>query len=187
MGKPNLRPDDWARAALEAIAQGGISAVAVETLAPRVGASKGSFYWHFADRAALLEAAVLRWEQLGTEEVIGALEEIADPFERLQQLFATAFADPIAGRVETALMAAQDASAVTEVLGRVTERRIEYLVDAFVELGFSKLEARHRALVAYSIYLGLFAVRKASPSSVPPHGEALDRYLEGVLLLLARR
>jgi len=39
-----LTPGDWARAALAAIARGGIAAVAVESIAADLGATKGSFY-----------------------------------------------------------------------------------------------------------------------------------------------
>ena len=54
--------EQWAEAALGAIATGGIKAVAVEPLAARLGVTKGSFYWHFADRRALIDAALERWE-----------------------------------------------------------------------------------------------------------------------------
>jgi AcrR family transcriptional regulator len=43
-GRRPLSPDDWARAALAAIARGGVGAVAVETVAAELGATKGSFY-----------------------------------------------------------------------------------------------------------------------------------------------
>jgi AcrR family transcriptional regulator len=32
--------------------------------------SKGGFYWHFADRKALLDEMLDTWEQAGTEDVI---------------------------------------------------------------------------------------------------------------------
>src|SRR5829696_7253917 len=44
----------WTHAALEAIAEGGLAAVAVAPLAIRLGATKGSFYWHFASRESLV-------------------------------------------------------------------------------------------------------------------------------------
>jgi len=42
-GSRLLSPDDWARTALAAIARGGVGAVAVETVAAALGATKGSF------------------------------------------------------------------------------------------------------------------------------------------------
>ncbi|MBP8098362.1 MAG: helix-turn-helix transcriptional regulator, partial [Arenimonas sp.] len=56
--KPRLSAEDWARAALDVIAEQGLAAVAVEPLARRLGVTKGSFYWHFPSREALLVAAL---------------------------------------------------------------------------------------------------------------------------------
>src|SRR3954453_8612881 len=73
--RASLTSDDWTRAALEALARGGLAAVAVEPLAKELGATKGSFYWHFADRSALLEAALDLWERRDTDRVIAAVDD----------------------------------------------------------------------------------------------------------------
>src|SRR5215831_11230520 len=90
MARPRRRltREDWAAAALAAIAEGGLSAVAVEPLAARLGTSKGSFYWHFANRDALLEAALSVWEATTTTEVLSRVEAQADPREQLRLLIA---------------------------------------------------------------------------------------------------
>src|SRR5207244_1242684 len=54
---------DWMRAARRALLVGGPAAVRVEPLAAALGVTKGSFYWHFSDRAELLEALLAEWEQ----------------------------------------------------------------------------------------------------------------------------
>jgi len=82
-----LSADDWAQAALDLIAEQGVSAVAVEPLARRLGVTKGSFYWHFPSRDALLQAALERWEAVEQESIFGSLEQVADPRERLRALF----------------------------------------------------------------------------------------------------
>ena len=83
-----LSAEDWAQAALDLIAELGVAAVAVEPLARRLGVTKGSFYWHFPSRDALLVAALERWEKVEQETVFGTLEVIADPAQRLRALFA---------------------------------------------------------------------------------------------------
>src|SRR2546427_309106 len=83
----NLSAGDWARAALEVLAQGGIEAVAVEPLARRLKVTKGSFYWHFRSRAELLEAALREWETSATREGIALMEAGAGPRERLRRPF----------------------------------------------------------------------------------------------------
>src|SRR5437868_10038617 len=82
-----LSADDWAQAALDLIAEQGVAAVAVEPLARRLGVTKGSFYWHFPSRESLLVAALERWEKTEQEAIFGQLEQIADPRQRLRQLF----------------------------------------------------------------------------------------------------
>ena len=82
-----LSADDWAQAALDLVAEQGVSAVAVEPLARRLGVTKGSFYWHFPSRDALLQAALERWEANEQESVFGSLEAVPDPAERLRALF----------------------------------------------------------------------------------------------------
>ena len=81
-----LSADDWAREALDQIAEQGVASVAVEPLARRLGVTKGSFYWHFPSRDALLQAALERWER-DEQTAYGALEAIDDATERLRTLF----------------------------------------------------------------------------------------------------
>jgi AcrR family transcriptional regulator len=179
--RPRLGQEDWARAALEAIAEGGLSAAAVEALAPRVGASKGSFYWHYTDRASLIKAAMDLWEEQATEAVIRDLEVIVDARERLRRLFLHAFGDRLGGRIEVALMADPDNPSIRPTLFRVTVRRLAFVADAFEELGYNRSTARHRALIAYSSYLGFFAVRGGNPASVPARGRSLEIFVGELL------
>ncbi len=55
-----------------ALLKGGAAAVRVERLAGQLRVTKGSFYWHFADRDALLEALLREWE----EELAIALRDL---------------------------------------------------------------------------------------------------------------
>ena len=64
----------WVHAALQALAAGGPDAVRIEALAVDLGVSKGGFYWHFADREALLEEMLDTWERAGTEDIIARVE-----------------------------------------------------------------------------------------------------------------
>ena len=185
MATRKLQPDDWAQAALDAIAEGGVGAVAVEALAPKVGASKGSFYWHFADRGALIQAAVELWERTRTESVIADVEGVTDGRERLRRLFTTAFTNPRGGRIEAALSARAEDPRVRPVLQRVTERRVSFVADIFEELGFDPVSARRRAVITYSVYLGFFSLREAGPEWSARKGKELDAFLDELLEILA--
>ena len=100
--RPIATKEDWTRAALDAIAEDGVAAVAVDRLTKVVGATRGSFYWHFKDRGELVEAALALWEREYTTELIPLAEAVADPRERLQPLFARVY-EPGAHPIEVAL------------------------------------------------------------------------------------
>ncbi|GAA3840556.1 TetR/AcrR family transcriptional regulator [Saccharothrix violaceirubra] len=169
--------DDWTEVALKALAEGGVAAVAVEPLAARLGATKGSAYWHFPNRDALLEATLERWDREHTQAVIAVVEKQADPFERLRLLFGVVMQNVEDSAVELAMLAAADDPSVAPVLGRVTARRISYLVDLFIALGFDADVARLRAQLAYSAYLGQMQLLVKVPDVVVEQRALLDETL----------
>jgi len=159
----NLSAADWSRAALDSIAEGGVEQVTVEGLARHLGVTKGSFYWHFADRTALVVSALDLWEQLGTLDIIDRLQRVRDPKARLRALFATAFGDLVDGPVDAALVARIDDPVVGPVVRRVTAVRVAFLEEVYRELGLSPLRAAARARIAYSTYVGHLQVRRSMP------------------------
>ena len=88
--RQSLTADDWATAALDAMAAGGLESVAIEPLARQLGVTKGSFYWHFANRDALIRAALERWEREETDDIIARVGDAADPYERIVRVFKSA-------------------------------------------------------------------------------------------------
>lgn len=179
--RKRLTAQDWTAAAVRALAEGGLAAVAVEPIAARLGTTKGSFYWHFTGRDALLEAALAHWERTGTEDVIGLIENEADLPSRLRKLLAVAI-DGHDG-VELALQPSAGHPLVAPVLARVTERRLTYLTALFTGIGFPPAEARHRSRLAYTAYLGHAQLRHATPA-LAAGGPA---YVDAVIATLTSR
>jgi AcrR family transcriptional regulator len=184
VGKTRLSPEDWATAALTALADGGLGAVRVEAIAPRLGASKGSFYWHFADRAALVEAALALWEERDADTFLQALAPGADPRARLRALFELVLDDPHAGEVDAALAADAGDPQVAAALERVSRRRVRSLERTFADLGLDRAETRRRALSAYSAYLGFVTLRRQVPGLVPAGRRARRSYVDAQVGLL---
>ena len=170
---------DWVDAALEALAAGGVSAVAVEPVAVRLGTTKGSFYWHFANRAELVTAALAEWEQRYTERVIADLAQIPEPGARLRGLFQRAFGGRLTGAIDAAVLADAASPLVAPVLERVTRRRLGYLHETYAAMGLPPDLAASRALLAYTTYVGLFSLRRAAPGVVSDVGlvDALEPLL----------
>jgi len=181
-----LAAADWERAALAALAEGGLRAVAVEPLARRLGVTKGSFYWHFRDRAALLAAALARWEREETESVIADAAALDHPGERLRRVFERAFPERPPRR-PSLLLAVSDAAAhppVARSLRRVARRRLAYLETCYRELGLPAGAARHRALLAYAAYLGTLRLAREARDRLP-RGAAFAAFRRHVLETLA--
>ncbi len=185
-GKRRLTADDWAVAALDALSEGGLPAVAVEPLATRLGATKGSFYWHFANRDALISATLLRWESVHTDGVIATIEALPDPVTQLRTLLSMVIAAVEHSRIDSSLLAAADHPLVAPVLTRVTGRRIAYVAGLFEKLDFPPDVARGKAVLAYSAYLGHGQLAHATPG-VLPGGRAASRYLDDVIAALTAR
>lgn len=164
----------------------GLAAVAVEPLARRLGATKGSFYWHFSNRDALVEAALLRWEQQDTEDVITRVEAEPDPLAQLRLLWSTAVRLAQQDLVDAAVLAAAAHPLVAPVLERVTRRRIGYLAHLFAQLGFPPAQARDRGRLAYTAYLGQVQLIQAG-LAVPSGGQSLRRYVDRALGVLTAR
>ena len=167
--KSRLSRERWIEAALDALADGGVAAVAVEPLAVRLGVTKGSFYWHFRDREELLAAALEEWERTGTSELIERLDQIADPRERLAEWARRVLGADKAQLV--ALHAAADHPIVAPVLRRNTERRLQYLAALLQEAGVPASAARRRARLLYSADLGLYQIARALDAQKPTERE----------------
>ena len=78
---------DWIGAARALLVAEGIEAVKILRLADRLGVSRGSFYWHFTDRADLLEALLALWTRQNTRAVIDAADGALDLTAGILSLF----------------------------------------------------------------------------------------------------
>lgn len=182
----SLTPEDWEKAALALIADKGVAALAVEPLARRLKITKGSFYWHFPGRDELLSAALRRWEAQDADHLQRSLKADEQPAERLARFVWRTTRQTLTHRVYLALCAVPDDARVGPVLKRVTARRIEYLSDAFAELGLAAAAARRRATLVYSGYVGYLQLQ--AQSLVPDRDEPeFDAYVEHVIDSLISR
>ena len=172
-----LSADDWAQAALDLIAEQGVAAVAVEPLARRLGVTKGSFYWHFPSREALLQAALERWESVEQEAVFGALERVPDPRERLRALFRMVAHEYQSHVIYSALLKALDHPSVQPVIDRVSKRRLDYLTASFRQTGLVREDALHRARLTYAAYVGFLQLNLQLHQARMPQ-EEFDAYVE---------
>jgi AcrR family transcriptional regulator len=182
LGEPTLTAADWAEAALQLIAEKGLGALTVSALAARLRVTKGSFYWHFQRRSALLAAALERWEQRATTEAIKGLGAVADPRRRLELMLDAASQQPRSRSLYAALAEAAEDPVVRNVLNRVASARIAYLEICYRDLGLSDSLARSYALFAYAAYRGLLQLAHEAPATLPADWSFYPSLVRGALV-----
>lgn len=160
-GMATLTAYDWVLAAMRRLATHGVDHIRVETLAAQLGVSKGSFYWHFANRDALLTAVLDLWQSQGTEAIITAVDtEPAGSEERLHTLIQQTFGQPEHDGIELGIRAwaTRDANTRT-IVEKVDARRLDYVTALLREHGLSHSTARRRAALMYRTLIGEFTLR----------------------------
>ncbi len=163
-GMVNRTVQDWEDAALSAIAREGLASLAIPKLARSLGVTKGSFYWHFASLQELIEKSLRRWEERD-QTTLDELREIDDPRRRLAALFEQAMEQ----REAHALYVALASSAVphaARIIRRISNRRLRFLIESYAEAGLPPPDARARALLAYTAYIGALHLRLSKKQEI---------------------
>jgi AcrR family transcriptional regulator len=158
MAKVRTPREAWIEAALQALAAGGPDAIRVEALAAGLGVSKGGFYWHFADRKALLVEMLDFWEKAMVAGVIERVDnELPDPRGRLRHLFSLAPTADFAVELALRDWSRRDRD-ITRMLRRVDNRRTTWLRALFAELCDDPDEVDSRSMLAYSLLIGSYFI-----------------------------
>ena len=155
-----LTRDDWLDAAFRAAVGGGLGAVRVLVLAQALGVTRGSFYWHFADHAALIAALIDRWHgnEIASHAMATGTNGI-DPVARilhvLDQAIALTDKDRQNDRFEQALRshACKDA-AVARLLEEVDRSRLQMLHPYYLQLTGNETSARELSALLYLAVVG---------------------------------
>jgi AcrR family transcriptional regulator len=148
----------WIAAALNIVAQDGIDGLRVESLAKKLGVTKGSFYWHFKDRRDLIDAVLDDWRQSRIQDI--RKQTAAEPGGELAALRHTIDVYAAARNrkgisIEAAirLWARQDANGLT-VVEEVDAERLECTRRLFLALGLPPAEAAARSALLYAYVFG---------------------------------
>ena len=159
MAKVRTPRSAWVYAALQALAAGGPDAVRVEALAASLGVSKGGFYWHFADRQALVTEMLDTWEKTGTEDIIAQVEsQSGDARARLRKLLEIT-TSPQGLAVELAVRDwARRDDDVAGRLRRADNRRMDFVRSLFRPLCADEDDVEVRSMTAYSLVIGSYFV-----------------------------
>jgi AcrR family transcriptional regulator len=148
-----LKREDWLERGLSLLAEEGTDALTIDSLCQRFSVTKGSFYHHFKNRQAFLEALLQFWEERYTSKFIAYSSEGKTPLEqleRLQELVVQSY-----GSAEMIIRAwAQSDPIARHYQERVDRRRLDYLYELLLKIYRKPELARSMAQMQYAILIG---------------------------------
>jgi len=155
-GMQRLSAEDWLLAGFRALAAGGPTALRAESLARDLGATKGSFYWHFKNIADFRARLLGLWEQQAYAEVVTLVEaegSATDKLFRLVNIAGTEHDSRGGMALEPAIRAwAQGDHTVANVVAGIDSRRLAYTAGLLAQLGLTNPDF---ARIIYGAYVGM--------------------------------
>jgi AcrR family transcriptional regulator len=156
-----LRRQDWIDAARRMLIAKGVERVRVDGLARALRITRGSFYWHFAGRKALLDAVLDDWRVRNTAPFLVVAQDEGRSGEEKFRALVDIWLD------ESAYDPAYDAAVrewartsagVAALVRRIDRQRIDLLAKICRDLGYEPLEAEIRARITYFHQIGYYAL-----------------------------
>lgn len=157
--EPPLGRKDWIEAAIAMLAADNVEALRVDTLAERLGVTKGSFYWHFKGREDLLWAVLDEWRLLMTRETRTLIvDTTGTPWDRLERLIRISISgrqEVPGGPLEMTLRdwARRDPK-VAEVVREVDSERVKFLRQLYRDAGLDDADADDYAELHMAFVIG---------------------------------
>lgn len=180
---PRLSREDWIDAAFKAVVEGGFDNVRVLVLADKLGVTRGSFYWHFADHAELVSDLLKQWRDYQREQDRIARSEIdPDPQKDLERLIEIALRhggkDLEYMRFELALRGygRRDAE-VAKMLVDVDQERMDMVKEKYMRL--TNNDAQKSQELASLFYLAIVGSYQALSRPVNP--PMIREYLKSII------
>jgi AcrR family transcriptional regulator len=171
-----LTAQDWIDFALTTLAREGFHALKADILARKLGVSRGSFYWHFAELRTFHERVIAHWRETATEAIIADLERYDSRHQRMETLLRRGFGRD--ARLEVRMRAwAETNAAAARALSDMDRRRKAYIEQLLVDGGIARPLAATRAQLLYWTYLGAALGRGKLV------GERLDRIVSELKLI----
>ncbi len=144
-----LSREVWLGRALEALAESPTH-LRIDHLAEKLGVSKGSFYFHFKDRADFIHSLAEYWRDVYTNRaVLAALAMDCAPEDKLRFLMEALITEGLNTMDVPVRALARIEPGIMDVILEVDEIRLGTLRTIFSEMGFEgdELEMRARVFV----------------------------------------
>jgi len=154
-GMPPLSREAWIVAAFETLYAEGIESVRVERLAKKLSVTKGSFYWHFQNRADLHAALLDYWMKEMTQSVLDTAKNFqGTPRDRLVNTLTEVIGKERTQFDPAVRNWARTDARVQKVVAHIDRIRLSFLHGLFADLGYDEREAEIRSRLMYYYIMG---------------------------------
>jgi AcrR family transcriptional regulator len=156
-----LSRQDWIDAARTMLIARGVERVRVDALARTLNITRGSFYWHFPSRNAVLDALLEDWRVRNTAPFLAAAADerrsAGEKFRALVDIWLDESEyDPA---YDSAIREwARTSARVANLVRRVDRQRIDLLAGICLDLGYDPQEAEIRARITYFHQVGYYVL-----------------------------
>ncbi len=153
--------DAWIEAGIEALVDENISLVRIQVIARKLGVSRSSFYWFFADLPEFHRELLQYWLEKNTAPI---LEHAGRPAPTVTKAVCNVFEcwiDPglFDPRLDAAVRSwAQVDGAIRTIVDQADDQRVEAVTGMFRRYGYAAEEAFVRARVLYFTQVGHFTL-----------------------------
>lgn len=158
--------DLWLDAAYQVLIDTGVDAVRIMTLAKKLQLSRTSFYWHFEDREALLQALIRRWQNKNTGNLVAQTRKYAETItEAVFNLF-DCWLNPqlFDSRLDFAIRNwAAQSDDLKVIVDSMDQQRIDAISAMFKRFAYSEENAGVRAHTMYYTQVGYISLMVKEP------------------------
>ncbi|WP_233270594.1 TetR/AcrR family transcriptional regulator [Chachezhania sediminis] len=154
--------DMWLAAAKAALVDTGVGSVKIQPLATQLKISRTSFYWHFKDREALLDALLDDWETQNTGAFRTACAAYSETITEAVLSLIGMFLDgaPFDPRLDFAIRGwAHRSDAVTRRVIAADEARLDAIRAMFRRFDYPQDSADVRARTVYLTQMGYISLQ----------------------------
>lgn len=160
MARGQLSRETFIALARKALIASGVENVKVDVMARRLKVTRGSFYWHFKNRQALLDALLDEWEANNRRELAIMEERVSEGAAGMMEMFHIWLGEnPDFPAFDRAVRAwSLKSKRVAKVVGAIDDAWVKLFQAFFERIGMSSMESFARARVTYFHQIGYYAM-----------------------------